>query len=51
MIMKKKIESFEDLDDKVWDIVSSWHNFPQNSLGYQLVKSANSIGANTCPVK
>jgi len=55
MIMNKKIESFEDLDvyrlaedlgDQVWDIVSSWPNFPQNSLGYQLVKSADSIGAN-----
>lgn len=53
--MNKKIESFEDLDvyrlaedlgDQVWDIVSSWPNFPQNSLGYQLVKSADSIGAN-----
>ena len=53
--MRKKIESFEDLDvyrlaenlgDQVWDIVSSWPNFAQNSLGYQLVKSADSIGAN-----
>ncbi len=53
--MKKKIESFEDLDvyrlaenlgDRVWDIVSSWPSFAQNSLGYQLVKSADSIGAN-----
>jgi len=53
--MKKKIESFEDLDvyrlaedlgDRVWDIVLSWPDFPRNSLGYQLVKSADSIGAN-----
>ncbi|MCK4486002.1 MAG: four helix bundle protein [Desulfobacterales bacterium] len=53
--MKKKVESFEDLDvyrlaenlgDRIWDIVSSWPNFAQNSLGYQLVKSADSIGAN-----
>jgi len=61
MEMKKnKIESFEDLDvyrlaeelsDRIWDIVSNWPNFPQNTLGYQLVKSADSIGANTCPVK
>lgn len=53
--MKKKIGSFEDLDvyrlaedlgDQIWNIVSSWPNFPRNSLGYQLVKSADSIGAN-----
>ena len=53
--MKKKIESFEDLDvyrlaedlgDRVWDIVTNWPDFPRNSLGYQLVKSADSIGAN-----
>ena len=53
--MKKKIKSFEDLDvyrlaedlgDRVWDIVTNWPDFPRNSLGYQLVKSADSIGAN-----
>ena len=53
--MKKRIESFEDLDvyrlaedlaDQVWDIVTSWPDFPRNSLGYQFVKSADSIGAN-----
>ena len=53
--MKRKIESFEDLDvyrlsenlgDRVWDIVSNWPDFPRNSVGYQLVKSADSIAAN-----
>lgn len=53
--MKQKIGSFEDLDvyrlaedlgDRIWDIVLSWPSFPQNSLGFQLVKSADSIGAN-----
>lgn len=53
--MKKKVESFEDLDvyrlaenlgDRIWEIVSIWPNFPKNSLGYQLVKSGDSIGAN-----
>jgi four helix bundle protein len=53
--MKKKVESFEALDvyrlaenlgDRIWNIVSTWQNFPKNSLGYQLVKSADSIGAN-----
>jgi four helix bundle protein len=53
--MKKKIESFEDLKvyqlaeelgDQVWDIVIVWPAFAKNSLGYQLVKAADSIGAN-----
>jgi four helix bundle protein len=49
------VNSFEDLDvyrlaedlaDRVWDIVSHWQRFAQNTVGYQLVKSADSIGAN-----
>ena len=53
--MKKRIESFEDLHvyrlaedlgDRIWGIVSGWSSFPQNTIGYQLVKSADSIGAN-----
>jgi len=53
--MKKKIESYEDLDiyrlaveisDKIWTKVITWPSFPRNSLGYQLVKSSDSIGAN-----
>ena len=53
--MKKKIESYEDLDiyqlaveisDKIWDKVLTWPSFPRNSLGYQIVKSSDSIGAN-----
>lgn len=53
--MKKRIESFEDFDvyrlaedlaDQVWDIVTRWPDFPRNYLGYQFVKSADSIGAN-----
>ena len=53
--MKKKIESFEDLDvyklaedlgDRIWDIVIGWPAFARNTLGYQLVKAADSIGAN-----
>jgi four helix bundle protein len=51
----KKVASFEDLDvyqlavkigDKVWSIVLNWPSFSQNSLGHQLVKSSDSIGAN-----
>ena len=53
--MKKKIESFEDLDiyriaetlgDRIWDIVLTWPAFAKNSIEYQLVKSSDSIGAN-----
>ena len=53
--MKKNIKSFEDLDvyrlaedlgDRVWDIVTTWPDFPRKSFGYQFVKSADRIGAN-----
>jgi four helix bundle protein len=53
--MKKKIESFEDLDvyklaeslsDIIWEIVSKWDSFTKNIIGYQIVESADSIGAN-----
>ncbi|MDY6990433.1 MAG: four helix bundle protein [Thermodesulfobacteriota bacterium] len=53
--MTNRIESFEDLEvyrlaenlgDRIWDVVSKWEDFPKRSLGYQLVKSADSIGAN-----
>lgn len=53
--MKKMVESFEDLEvyrlaeelgDKIWDIVSKWDGFAKNTSGYQLVKAADSIGAN-----
>ena len=53
--MKERIESFEDLHvyrlaedvgDRIWQIVLKWSDFPKNTLGYQLVKSADSIGAN-----
>lgn len=53
--MKQRVESFEDLEvyrlaedlgDRIWNIVWNWSDFPKNSLGFQLVKSADSIGAN-----
>lgn len=53
--MTKKSKSFEDLDvyrlaenlgDRIWEIVITWSNFAQNALEYQLVKSADGIGAN-----
>jgi four helix bundle protein len=53
--MKEKIESFEDLHvyrlaedlgDRIWQIVSKWSDFAKNTLGYQIVKAVDSIGAN-----
>jgi four helix bundle protein len=36
----------ERLADEVWDIVLPWHNFARDTVGKQLVRSADSIGAN-----
>ena len=44
-------QSAEEITDRVWEAVLKWDNFPQSTIGKQLVDSADSIGANTCPVK
>lgn len=36
----------ESLADAVWDITSGWTNFAKDTVGKQLVKAADSIGAN-----
>jgi len=36
----------EKLCDDVWGIVTSWEYFEKNAVGMQLVKAADSIGAN-----
>ncbi len=36
----------EKLADEIWDIVSDWEYFAKDTVGKQLVKSADSIGAN-----
>ncbi len=36
----------ENLADSIWDIVIEWPNFAKFGLGRQLVRSADSIGAN-----
>jgi len=36
----------EKLCDDIWNIVTSWEYFEKNSVGMQLVKAADSIGAN-----
>jgi four helix bundle protein len=36
----------EKLADEIWDIVCEWEYFARDTVGKQLVKSADSIGAN-----
>jgi four helix bundle protein len=36
----------EELADIVWDIVIKWNSLPQDTIGKQLINSADSIGAN-----
>lgn len=50
--MSNKIEDLEIyqlseiLADEIWDIVSSWEYFAKDTVGKQIVRSADSIGAN-----
>ena len=41
----------EILADEIWIIVNSWKYFEKETVGKQLVKAADSVGANTRPVK
>jgi four helix bundle protein len=36
----------EDLADLIWEISTRWDNFNRDTLGKQIVRSADSIGAN-----
>lgn len=36
----------EELADKIWLIVGKWNNFSRDTVGKQIVRSADSIGAN-----
>ena len=36
----------EELADNVWDIVDGWKTFAKDTVGKQLVRAADSIGAN-----
>lgn len=38
----------ERLIDKIWSIVLPWGPLPRDTVGKQLVRSADSIGANLC---
>jgi len=36
----------EDLADLLWDIVLAWQTFAKDTVGKQMIRSADSIGAN-----
>lgn len=36
----------EDISDNVWDIVFKWNNLAQDTVGKQLIRASDSIGAN-----
>src|SRR5687767_8428009 len=36
----------EDVADRIWEMVQRWDNFAKHSVGMQLVRAADSIGAN-----
>ena len=36
----------EDIADEIWNIVTGWNNFAQDTVGKQIVRSADSVGAN-----
>jgi four helix bundle protein len=36
----------EKLADEIWQIVNGWDMFTKNTIGQQIVRSADSIGAN-----
>ena len=39
-------ELSEKLADKVWDAVLRWDSLPRDTVGKQLIRAADSIGAN-----
>jgi four helix bundle protein len=36
----------EQLADLIWDMVMAWSNFARDTVGKQVVRAADSIGAN-----
>ena len=36
----------EKIADSIWNIVSTWNHFARDTVGRQLVRAADSIGAN-----
>ena len=55
--MKTKRTNFENLEiyklaeqlaDEVWEIVLKWNVLARDTIGKQLVRAADSVGANHC---
>ena len=42
----KMMQDAEHLADAVWKMVISWNSFAKDALGVQIVKAADSVGAN-----
>lgn len=40
------VKGAEEISDKIWDEVIIWNYFAKNTVGRQLVKAVDSIGAN-----
>jgi four helix bundle protein len=40
------LQSAEAICDQIWTIVSRWNRFEKEALGTQLIRAADSIGAN-----
>ena len=36
----------EDLADQIWDVALGWHQFAKDTIGRQIVRAADSVGAN-----
>ena len=36
----------EDLADSIWDVVLGWDRFARDTVGKQIVRAADSVGAN-----
>ena len=36
----------EEIADAIWDVTMAWNNFARDTVGKQLVRAADSIGAN-----
>lgn len=39
-------QASEQLSDEIWNIVMRWERFPKDTIGKQLVRAADSVGAN-----
>ncbi len=39
-------QAAEQLEDAAWDLVAEWDRFARDTLGNQLVRAADSVGAN-----